>query len=103
LDYHANTKSALLNGASYLLKPIVLTALKNEIKIDLSEAEKDLIAKSQTELPKLTSELPDGLNLALEPSSARLGDIIIGNNQLLVLVNVKGRVDISVNESFLIK
>ena len=37
LDYHANTKSALLNNASYLLKPIVLIALKNEIKVDLRQ------------------------------------------------------------------
>ena len=100
LDYHVETKSVLTNSAAYLLKPIVINELKDKMVVDMNDIETELVAKSKVEILNLNSKLPDGLKVSLDPSSAHVGDVIVGGDKLMILIKINGKVDVRIDEAF---
>ncbi|MDA8708282.1 DUF4403 family protein [Hellea sp.] len=101
VSYHADTKSALANAAAYLLKPIILSQIQENLIVDLTELEAQAIEKAKVEINRMNNEIPQGLKLTLDPAAITLNDLIVSKEYLQLIFGVKGSVDISIDENFL--
>ena len=101
-NYHADTQSTIANIAAYLLKPLVLSEIKEKLTIDLTQLETKAISKAKAEITKLEKEIPEGMALSLDPSQINLSDVIVSSNYLHLVLDVNGRIDIDVDDNFFI-
>ena len=99
-DYHLDSKSALAKIAAFLLKPIVLERIHQKLVVDLVALENDARTKAQMEIQRLNANMPDGVNILLDPTKIELDDLIVSKDYLHFILKVSGRVDLALNDGF---
>lgn len=102
LDYHAETKSTIGNAAAFLLKPIVLSELENELTLDLQDLEQQAIDKAKEEIIEINQSTPEGVAIKLDPNAIDLNEIIVGSDNLNIVLAVDARLDVKIDDTFFI-
>lgn len=102
LDYHAETKSTIGNAAAFLLKPIVLSELENELTLDLKDLEQQAIDKAKEEIMELNKSTPSGVAIKLDPNAINLNEVIVGSDNLNIVLAVDARLDVKIDDTFFI-
>jgi hypothetical protein len=97
LRYDLTTKNALLGAADVALEPEVLSFLGSLAVFDFSKVREKALAQANTELSKLLSSLPQGINADLQMTDVRLGGIRVAPGWIYILLEGSGQSHIKVS------
>ncbi len=91
----------LTKAADWLLKPLFLQKLQEELVVDLKEHRKKVITQAEQQINKLKSELPEGISVSTAINDLQLKHFSLSKDFLYLIVKADGRLNVSVTKLIL--
>ncbi|MCP4110905.1 MAG: DUF4403 family protein [Desulfobacteraceae bacterium] len=101
LNYELDTENMLTKAADWLLKPLFLQKLQEELVVDLKEHRKKVITQAEQQINKLKAELPEGISVSTVINDLQLKHFSLSKDFLYLIVNANGRLNVSVTKLIL--
>lgn len=97
IKYDVRTSDYLLKIADFLLQPTILVELQKHAVFDMSSVEGDLLTMANSEIEKLTGELPAGTQLVFKVAKVGVSTLLIDKGWLIVIATAEGPATVRVS------